>query len=108
MSQETDAADTDTPLLFGRVLDGTGSARTIHWDEVQSWQPSTPDEVLWIHICRTRDGVKHWLEDHLRIPEPTAELLTSDQTRPRAFREGTNLVGTLRGSTSIRAQSRKT
>ena len=97
MSQETDAADTDTPLLFGRVLDGTGSARTIHWDEVQSWQPSTPDEVLWIHICRTRDGVKHWLEDHLRIPEPTAELLTSDQTRPRAFREGSNLVGTLRG-----------
>ncbi|WP_412071330.1 CorA family divalent cation transporter [Qipengyuania sp. SS22] len=29
--------------------------------------------------------------------EPTAELLVSDQTRPRAFREGETLVGTLRG-----------
>src|SRR5690606_24997383 len=32
----------------------------------------------------------------LEMPEPTAELLTSDDTRPRAFREGDALVATLR------------
>jgi zinc transporter len=37
------------------------------------------------------------LIEGLGIPEPTAELLTSDATRPRAFREGEALVATLRG-----------
>jgi len=97
MSEATDAADTDTPLLFGRVLDGQGGGRAIDWDEVHGWQPSVSGEVLWVHLCRNREGVQDWLEAQLGIPEPTAELLTSDQTRPRAFREGGTLVGTLRG-----------
>ncbi|MBO6527786.1 zinc transporter ZntB [Erythrobacter sp.] len=97
MSQADDAAETETPLLFGRVLDGNGGARQIGWDEAQAWQPSRPGEVLWLHVCRTRPGVQQWLEGQLDIPEPTAELLTSDQTRPRAFREDETLVGTLRG-----------
>ena len=97
MTQATDAADTDTPLLFGRVLDGEGRARVIGWDEAVDWKPASPTEVLWLHICRNRDGVQDWLEGQLDIPEPTAELLISDETRPRAFREGEALVGTLRG-----------
>jgi zinc transporter len=97
MREATDDAETDTPLLFGRVLDGRGGARSITWKEALDWQPAGPSEVLWLHICRNRNGVQDWLEEHLDIPEPTAELLTSDQTRPRAFREGETLVGTLRG-----------
>ncbi|MBX7542077.1 zinc transporter ZntB [Qipengyuania sphaerica] len=97
MSEPTDHAETRTPLLFGRVLDGQGGAREIGWEEAQDWQPGAPGEVLWLHICRTRAGVRDWLEEQLHIPEPTAELLTSDQTRPRAFAEGETLVGTLRG-----------
>ena len=97
MSETTDATDTDTPLLFGRVLDGKGGARTIGWEEAQDWQPAAPGEVLWLHLCRNRAGVQDWLEGKLAIPEPTAELLISDQTRPRAFREENTLVGTLRG-----------
>lgn len=87
----------DTPLLFARVLDGQGGGRTIGWDEAQKWQPRAPDEVLWLHLCRTSRGVQQWIEDELRAPEPTAELLVSDQTRPRAFRDGETLVATLRG-----------
>ena len=87
----------DGPLLFGRVLDGRGGAREIGWEEARAWQPGGPDEVLWVHMCRTVEGVREWLIEGLGIPEPTAELLTSDATRPRAFREGEALVATLRG-----------
>ena len=85
------------PLLFGRVLDGKGGGRPIAWDEVQDWHPAAEGEVLWIHLLRTHPGVEQWLKDALGMPEPTAELLTSDATRPRAFREGGALVATLRG-----------
>ena len=84
-------------MLFGRVLDGKGGGREITWDEAQDWSPGQPGEVMWVHLCRSRPGVAEWLEHGIGMPEPTAELLTSDQTRPRAFREGNALVATLRG-----------
>ena len=87
----------DGPLLFGRVLDGRGGVRVIGWDEARAWRPQEPGEVLWVHLCRDRAGIAEWLEHDLGIPEPTAELLVSDVTRPRAFAEGETLVATLRG-----------
>ncbi|MEZ5680614.1 MAG: zinc transporter ZntB [Erythrobacter sp.] len=97
MSEPMDDFDDSCPLLFGRVLDGRGGGRPISWEESQGWKPSAEGEVLWLHICRNRPGVQQWLEEGLGVPEPTAELLTSDQNRPRAFRDGDTLVGTLRG-----------
>ena len=97
MSEATDEISTQTPLLFGRVMDGKGGARPIGWDEARGWTPQPPDEVLWLHLRRDFAGTRLWLENELRMPEPTAELLTSDQTRPRAFREDDTLVATLRG-----------
>jgi zinc transporter len=93
----TDDDHSELPLLFGRVLDGRGGARAIGWAEAQDWQPTEAGEILWLHVLRTHPGVEAWLMDDLAIPEPTAELLTSDATRPRAFREGDSLVATLRG-----------
>jgi zinc transporter len=84
-------------LLFARVLDGKGGGRPIGWDEIGTWQPAAPGEVLWAHLVRSEPGVCEMLRDRLGIPEPTAEVLTSDATRPRAFREGETLVATLRG-----------
>ena len=97
MSEATDEISTQTPLLFGRVMDGKGGARLIGWDEAQGWTPQSADEVLWLHLRRDFAGTRLWLQNELRMPEPTAELLTSDQTRPRAFREDDTLVATLRG-----------
>ena len=97
MPLNTDDAELDGPMLFGRVLDGKGGGRPIRWKDAKDWERGAPDEVLWLHICRNRPGVAEWLEHDLGIPEPTAELLTSDATRPRAFREGGTLVATLRG-----------
>ena len=84
------------PLLFGRVLDGRGGARAISWEETQGWRPAAPGEVLWLHLLRTSPGLCEWLQGEFAVPEPTAEVLVSDQTRPRAFRERDALVATLR------------
>jgi zinc transporter len=92
---DADCSD-DNPLIFGRVLDGKGDGYSVTWDEAREWQPTREGEVLWVHLCRNRPGVNEWLEQ-LDIPEPTRELLVSDKTRPRAFREGDTLVATLRG-----------
>jgi zinc transporter len=53
--------------------------------------------VLWLHIDRTQPGIAEWLQREFAISEAIAELLTSDDTRPRAFRLGDKLVATLRG-----------
>lgn len=85
------------PLLFGRVLDGKGGGRPIDWEQALDWRPEAPGELLWVHLCRSRPGIEEWLRYGLDIPEPTAKLLISDDTRPRAFGEGAALVATLRG-----------
>jgi zinc transporter len=90
------SSDADCPLLFGRVLDGEGGAFGIGWEEAQGWTPHHGDEVLWLHLDRACPGIEDWLRFKLHLPEPTAELLVSDMTRPRAFREGDALVATLR------------
>ncbi|WP_067789456.1 zinc transporter ZntB [Paraurantiacibacter namhicola] len=97
MINPQDALELDGPMLFGRVLDGKGGARPITWDEASRWEPQAEGEVLWVHLCRNRPGVQEWFEEVRKVPEPTAELLVSNASRPRAFREGGTLVGTLRG-----------
>ncbi|WP_144097027.1 zinc transporter ZntB [Croceicoccus sediminis] len=87
----------DEALLFGRVLDGKGGGRPVTWAEAREWSPGDNAEVIWMHLCRNQPGIQHWLEATYAVPEPTAELLVSDETRPRAFREGDTLVATLRG-----------
>lgn len=89
--------DEADPLLFGRVLDGKGGGRPIDWEAAQDWRPQAAGELLWAHLCRERPGVEEWLRYGLGVPEATARLLTSNDTRPRAFREGEALVATLRG-----------
>ncbi|MDT0577023.1 zinc transporter ZntB [Croceicoccus sp. F390] len=84
-------------LLFGRVLDGQGGGRAVDWTAANDWRPGQAGEMLWLHLCRSMPGLACWLQDELLIQEPTAELLTSNDTRPRAFREGNALVAVLRG-----------
>lgn len=93
----TDATEGRDPLIFGRILDGKGGARPISREDVDSWQPEVPGELLWLHLRRHVPEVKPWLVDFLGMPNATADLLVSDATRPRALREGNALVATLRG-----------
>lgn len=91
------AGDPTTGLIFARVCDGRGGARPIAWDDCAHWQPTNPRETLWLHIDRTVDSVEPWLIGELGFSEATAEALVTDETRPRAFREGDALVTVLRG-----------
>ncbi len=84
-------------MLFGCVLDGSGGCRTISWDEACAWRPDAPGEVMWLHLDRTMDDVEDFLEQTLALTEPTLEAMLSNETRPRAFREGDGLVTILRG-----------
>ncbi|MAK62494.1 MAG: zinc transporter ZntB [Ponticaulis sp.] len=87
----------DKNLLFGRVLDGQGGARTIDWESAKTWTPEKPGEVLWLHLDRTQPDVMEWLRTGLDLPDATYDFLISNDTRPRAFSEDGSLVATLRG-----------
>ncbi|MAP95352.1 MAG: zinc transporter ZntB [Ponticaulis sp.] len=102
MTQLTDnitdsTTDAASGLLFGRVMNGQGTAREIDWDEAVNWSPAHPDEFIWLHLDRTNSSVPRWLETGLGLPEPTVEFLVSNETQPRAFYEGDALVAVLRG-----------
>ena len=103
MSAETKAspapsdAPQDGPLLFGCVLNGDGGCQPVDWATVNAWNRETAEGALWIHLDRVYDDLDDWLEERLDLNEATAELLLSNETRPRAFREGDSLITVLRG-----------
>ncbi|MEE2877877.1 MAG: zinc transporter ZntB [Pseudomonadota bacterium] len=87
----------DGPLLFGCTLDGSGGCAPLSWADAQHWAPQSGSDYLWLHLDRAHDGLDDWLEDRLDLNEATAELLLSNETRPRAFREDKALITVLRG-----------
>ncbi|MEM5517910.1 zinc transporter ZntB [Henriciella sp. AS95] len=87
----------DGPLLFGCVLDGHGGCSNVDWQTAQHWKPAGNEQALWLHLDRVYDGLDDWLEDRLDLSEATAELLLSNETRPRAFCVGESLITVLRG-----------
>ncbi len=90
-------SDPVTGFVFGCILDGQGGARQISWDEADTWKPAGANETMWLHMDRTGDNVGPWLTAHTGITENTLEALLSNETRPRAFREGHGIVTILRG-----------
>ena len=94
-SQATDK--TDRGLVFGCVLDGRGGCRRVTWDEIGGWRPAAPGEVLWLHLDRTAPEIRDWLQTEISPSEATLDLLVSNETRPRAFRESERLITVLRG-----------
>ena len=96
MEGKDDQQRQDGPLLFARLLDGEGGGKSLSWKEARDASPGE-GETLWLHLCRTHEEARPWLQRRLAIPEPTAEMLTDDGNRPRAARDGEVLVAVLRG-----------
>ena len=91
------AADPVTGLVFGCILDGKGGCRHIGWEDAQDWTPQNPGDVLWLHMDRTVEAVASWSQPQLKFFDATLEVLLSNETRPRAFREEDTMVTILRG-----------
>jgi zinc transporter len=78
--------DTAPPLgIFAAVhLQPDHGWRRVAADEVLSLDPG--EGVLWVHLDRRSAVVQQWLNDHSGIDALDAEVLLSDDTRPRAYR----------------------
>ncbi|WP_298689169.1 zinc transporter ZntB [uncultured Sphingomonas sp.] len=87
----------DGPVIFARALDRDGATHAVGWDAVRAWRPAQEGDVLWVHLDRNGDGVGDWLRDGLGLSAATTDAITSNQNRPRAFREGNALATILRG-----------
>lgn len=94
---ETSDAPQDGPLLFGCVLDAKGGATPVDWATAREWTAGLPEQALWLHLDRVYPGLDDWLEESLDLNEATAEVLLSNETRPRAFLEDESLIAVLRG-----------
>jgi len=90
----------DGPVIFAREIDPDGTTRSVGWDRVRTWTPQQDGELLWVHLDRNADGVGAWLRDQLKLSNATIDAVTSNQNRPRAFREGNALATILRGISS--------
>jgi zinc transporter len=87
----------DGPVIFARAIDAHGASRHLGWDHVRDWRPVETGDLLWVHLDRNAEGVADWLRDDLGLSPATIDAITSNQNRPRAFREGNALATILRG-----------
>jgi zinc transporter len=93
-----DAADASTPaVLHALVLDGRGGARRLGPGDLVTW--SRGDGTLWLHVDFSQPGAYELLESGLaeRLPEVVLDVLTSNETRPRALTVDNGLLVALRG-----------
>ncbi|MCP5261531.1 MAG: zinc transporter ZntB [Burkholderiaceae bacterium] len=72
-----------------------GQWRGIGWDEVQAW--SAGNGLLWVHLNRSAERARHWLQRDSGLDALVAESLLAEETRPRALERDGNLLVNLRG-----------
>jgi len=89
-----------SPVIFARAIAPDGMSRHMAWGEIVGWKPSRPGDLLWVHLERNAGGVSEWLRDGLHLSSATIDAITSNQNRPRAFRDGNALATILRGVNS--------
>ncbi len=90
----------DGPVIFAREIAADGAMRPLGWDHVREWKPAAEGDLIWVHLDRNADGVEDWLRRDLGLSAATVDAITSNQNRPRAFREGNALATILRGINS--------
>lgn len=97
LSEALPTEDPEHGLVFGCLLDGAGGCEMIDWARAESWTPANETEVLWLHMDRTVAGVPDWMRSRLSASRATVDVLISNETRPRVFREEEGLISILRG-----------
>lgn len=85
----------NTALVSAILFDGNGKGKDCTPDEIADW---TPDKgTLWLHFNYSHPDIGEWLSAKCGIDEITAEVLTSEETRPRSYATEDRLLLVLRG-----------
>ncbi len=85
----------DTGLIYAFILDGTGGGRQIGWDEIRQWEKN--QGTLWVHLDYSVEQVRRWVETESGLDEVSAELLLTEETRPRTTIIDNGVLIALRG-----------
>lgn len=86
-----------TGILHVCVLDGQGGARMLQPDDPGAWSPG--NGILWLHVDFSKAATYELLESGLPVslPEVVLDVLTDNETRPRAVSIDNGLLVALRG-----------
>lgn len=82
-------------LICAYIRSGEGQWREVDWQTVRGWQPG--DGLLWVHLDRTEEVAKAYLQNESGLDGIVAENLLAEGTRPRALEVAGNLLLNLRG-----------
>ncbi len=95
MSDAQPSSETDNGLVYAYLLNGDGTGTPYDWPAINSWTPEKG--LLWVHLDRSHDQAKQWIEDTSGMPALAQQIMLANESRPRSvpFKEG--LAVTLRG-----------
>ena len=65
-------------LVCAYLLDGSGGASPMSWDDISSWNPD--QGVLWIHLDRTNEKAREWLRYRGGLEPGAVQALLSPET----------------------------
>ncbi|MBK5102943.1 MAG: zinc transporter ZntB [Burkholderiales bacterium] len=91
----TNTDDSGEGLVYALVLDGTGGARQLAWDEVEAWSPE--QGALWLHFDYTAENSREWILGKAGLDEIATDALLAHETRPRTIANGDSALLALRG-----------
>lgn len=84
----------DKPLA-AYSCNGSGGGTELDWAGVRSWR--TGDGFLWVHLDRTNDVHRHWLQGESGLDELRCQALLEEETRPRQIPGTDHVIVILRG-----------
>lgn len=82
-------------LRFALILDGTGGAREVGWDEIRQWRPA--QGVIWVHLERDDLTSARWLREESGLDMVVCDALLAEESRPRIQETSAGLIAVLRG-----------
>ena len=82
-------------LVNGYLFDGQGGARTISWDEINTWKPE--DGLLWINLDYAAKETHEWVTNQSKLDPLIISSLLAEYSSPRCFLTGDGALLNLRG-----------
>ncbi len=82
-------------LVCAYLLDGSGGASPMSWDDISSWNPD--QGVLWVHLDRTNEKAREWLRYRGGLEPGAVQALLATEDRPRSVSLRSGLLIFLRG-----------